>query len=62
LYCICKLLKLYVVGCKPTRRRLGTVEALVVPPDEVLCVGKGFGFNHKIMINVWESPPRYYGH
>jgi hypothetical protein len=50
------------VGCKPTRRRLGTVEALFVPPDEVLCVGKGFGFNHKIMINVWESPPRYYGH
>jgi len=30
------------------RRRL-----FIVPPDdEVLCVGKGLGFNHKIMINV----------
>jgi len=24
---------------------------------EVLCVGKGFGFNNKIMIKVQESPP-----
>jgi hypothetical protein len=24
----------------------------VPPDDEVLCVGKGLGFNHKIMINV----------
>ena len=24
---------------------------------EVLCVGKGFGFNYKIMINVQESLP-----
>jgi len=24
---------------------------------EVLCVGKGFGFNHKIMINVQELSP-----
>jgi hypothetical protein len=38
----------------------GDAEALVVPPEKVLCcVGKrkGFGFNHKIMINVQESPP-----
>jgi hypothetical protein len=25
---------------------------IVPPDDEVLCVGKGLGFNHKIMINV----------
>jgi hypothetical protein len=35
-----------------TPHRLVTMEAFVVPPDGVLCVGKSFGFNHKIMINV----------
>jgi hypothetical protein len=33
-------------------RSLAMMEAFVVPPDEVLCVGKSFEFNHKIMINV----------
>ena len=32
------------------RRLLATTEGLLF--CEVLCVGKGFGFNHKIMINV----------
>jgi hypothetical protein len=45
-------------GARPPRRRLATAEALCRASwCEVLCVGKGFGFNHKIMINVQESPP-----
>jgi hypothetical protein len=40
------------------RRRLATAEALVVPPGVRCCVlGRFFGFNHEIMINVLESPP-----
>jgi len=35
------------------QRRLATAEARAVPPDEGCCVlGRVFGFNHKIMINV----------
>jgi len=35
------------------RRRLATVEALCRASWwGVLCIGKSFGFNHKIMINV----------
>jgi hypothetical protein len=31
---------------------------LFVPPDEVCCwEGKGFEFNHKVMIKVQELPP-----
>jgi hypothetical protein len=37
----------------PARRRLATAEAFVVPPGVRCCVlGKFFGFNYKIMINV----------
>jgi hypothetical protein len=40
------------------RRRLATAEALVVPPGVRCCaLGRFFGFNHKIMIKVQESPP-----
>jgi len=35
------------------RRRLATAEARAVPLNEGCCVlGRVFGFNHKIMINV----------
>ena len=47
-------------GCRggmPTRRRLATAEALVVPLVWCVVFGKVFRFNHKIMINIRESPP-----
>jgi hypothetical protein len=44
-----------IAGCT----MLGATASLFVPPEKV-CVcweGKYFGFNHKIMIKVQESPP-----
>jgi hypothetical protein len=34
--------KLQKLVSRGARRRLATAEAYIVPPDEVLCVGKGF--------------------
>jgi len=42
-----------VAGARAPRRHLATAEATFrASCCEVLCVGKGLGFNHKIMINV----------
>jgi hypothetical protein len=57
-HCMFHSFQMHFIGIVAGRRRLATAEILCRASwCEVLCVGKGFRFNHKIMINIQESPP-----